>query len=855
MKEGRPFRKGPSFVWRKILFPVLVFLGLCVSGSVYGMSVFTIDDRLTCVFEQRKGTGVVAVQVWVKVGSRDESPKQAGITHFIEHLIFKGTEKVKANEMASRIESLGGSVNAFTSYDNTVYHIVVPSRAFQEGLELLVDAVYNPAFPEEEVEKENKVVLEEIKMGEDDPQRKLFKNLFALAYDGKPYGRPIIGYEETVKGIRREDIRQYYSAHYVPENMVLVITGDFEEGRAKAFLQKSLEKKRDQGEKPRGPSASRAKKNDKTPAILEKELREGYLAFSYPIPSITHKDIPALEVLGTILGDGESSRLQEELKHKRGMVPNIGVFFFCPKDGGQLVVYATFKGEDYAPIVEAVEREADKLLAAGPGDWELTKAKNMIEASYIYGRETAQGRARQIGNFMTLTGIPDFIDRYLKAVDSVTAADVKRVLRKYVAGKEKSLAVLLPKAASNPHTFRLKNGMTITINRNTASPSLAFRVGMTGGLKEEPKGKNGAFNLLAKMLMKGTKDKDAAAIAREIDLLAGSVAPYAGRNIFGLSGSFLSKDMAKAFTLLRELLVSSEFGEKSFKTAGEEVLSEIRQRDDDPISNTFRKFNEAIYGEHPYGKDPAGTEKDVEGISLPELKGFQEKYVGPGNLVLAISGDVDEKEVHELIARLFSDWKGKENVMRKTPAALPARRDVRITKDMMQAHLVFGFFGPGLVDEDRFQVEIMAAVLSGMGGRIHKILREEKPYAYALTFFNQMAYEVGAMGIYIGTDKKLVKEVRTIVRAEIERLNREGFTDKEVADAKSYIVGNHYIRKQGNGSIATDMCLDTIYGLKAGFYKEWPARINKVTKEQVNEAIRKYLNLDKMVQVTVGGAE
>ena len=209
------------------------------------MSQFTLDDRLNCVFEQRKGTGVVAVQIWVKVGSRDETLKQAGITHFIEHLIFKGTETVKANEMASRIESLGGSINAFTSYDNTVYHIVVPKQAFEEGLDLLVDAVYNPSFPEDEVVKENKVVLEEIKMGEDDPQRKLFKELFAIAYDGKPYGRPIIGYEETVKGIKREDIRQYFKSHYEPENMVIVIVGDFDEKAAKAFLKKSLEKKKD----------------------------------------------------------------------------------------------------------------------------------------------------------------------------------------------------------------------------------------------------------------------------------------------------------------------------------------------------------------------------------------------------------------------------------------------------------------------------------------------------------------------------------------------------------------------------------------------------------------------------------
>ncbi|MDR2017532.1 MAG: insulinase family protein [Syntrophobacterales bacterium] len=821
------------------------------------MSLFTVDDRLACVFEQRKGTGVVAVQIWVKAGSRNEAAEQAGITHFIEHLIFKGTEKVKANEMASRIESLGGSINAFTSYDNTVYHIVVPKQAFEEGLDLLVDAVYNPAFPEDEVEKENKVVLEEIKMGEDDPQRKLFQELFAIAYDGKPYGRPIIGYEETVKNISRDDIGQYFKTHYKPENMVAVIVGDFDEEAAKVFLKKSLQKKKDQVQTSPESDATASGKGGKKIAIIEKDVREGYLAISYPIPPVVHPDTPALEVLGAILGAGESSRLQEQLKNRQGIVPNVGTYFFSPRDGGLMVVYATFQGNDYGSIVNAVDKEIKRLLEENTGEWELTKARNMIEASYIYGAETVQGRARQIGNFMTMTGNADFIDRYLKAINKVTAADVKRVLEKYLTDQEKRLVALLPKNSSNPtnpNTFQLENGLTYTINRNTASPSLAFRIGFVGGLKEEPSGKNGVFNLISKMLLKGTRDKDVHAIAKEIDLLAGSISPYTGRNVFGLSGIFLSKDMKKALALLQEILVSSEFKEKEMKTAKEEIHSEIRQRDDDPISGVFRKFNETMYTGHPYGKDPIGTEEDVEGLTLAELKDFYGKYVSPENAVLAISGDMDEKELKGLVEQLFSGWKGKGHTLRKVIPELPSDRVVQVKKDMMQTHLVFGFYGPGLIDEDRYAVEVMAAVLSGMGGRIHKILREEKPYAYALTFFNQMVYEAGTMGIYIGTDGRHVKEVEDIVRAEIWRLRTEGFTDQEVSDAKRYITGNHYIRKQSNGSISTDMCLDAMYGMKAGFFKEWPSFIERVKKEDVDNAAKKYLDLDKMVQITYGAS-
>jgi zinc protease len=174
---------------------------------------------------------------------------------------------------------------------------------------------------------------------------------------------------------------------------------------------------------------------------------------------------------------------------------------------------------------------------------------------------------------------------------------------------------------------------------------------------------------------------------------------------------------------------------------------------------------------------------------------------------------------------------------------------------MMQSHLIFGFLGLSLTDSDRYAVEVMDAILSGMGGRIHKALREEHPYAYALTFFNQMAFDVGGMGIYIGTDRKLVKEVNSIARSEIEKILKEGFSEQEVQNARNYLIGNHYISMQSNSAIATSICLDTLYGLKPGFFKVWPKHIEKVMLDDVNRVARKYLALDKMVFVQVGGKE
>jgi zinc protease len=814
------------------------------------MNTISFDNGLQTIFEKREHAGVVAAQIWVKVGSKYEDEKIAGITHFIEHLIFKGTEKLEGNAFATRIESLGGTVNAFTSYDNTVYHIIIPKKSFEEGLGLLIESVEHPAFPADEIEKERKVILEEVKMGEDDPQRKLFNELFSVSYQGHPYGRPVIGFNETVKSITRADIVDYYKGHYTPDNMTVVIVGDFDETMTKEIIRKTLGERKgkiSQGLFLKGT----AQKKDDSIRVIERDVRENYLALSYPIPQLTHKDIPTLEVLGTILGDGESSRLIESLKRKKGIVTNVADYIFSPKENGLFVLYATFKAGEYEPIVREIDSELKKIWSGVISDWEMEKAKNMLKASYIYSDETVQGKARRIGNFQTMTGDPHFLDKFLKGVDRVTKADVKRAFEKYLSPKNRKTIFLRPKPKANPYTLELPNGLKCVVNKNKAAPSFSFRIGFVGGVKEEPEGKNGAFNLLSRMLLRGTRKKDASAIAREIDFLAGDISPYNGRNLFGVSGKFLSKDLKSALSLLKEVLTETVLKNEELTKVKEEVLSDIRQRDDDPVGYTFTRFNEVFYKGHPYSKDPMGAEKDVENTGINEVEALYKRFITPSHTVIAISGDVDEKEVFRLVKEYFSGWKGKSNVIAEKRALVIAQ-NVAIEKEIMQTHMIFGFLGPGFIDEDRYAAEVLDAVLSGMGGRIFKVLREENPYAYAATFFSQQAYEASAMGIYIGTDPEHARDVERLSRAEIENIVQKGLTDKEIEDGKNNLIGNHYIRTQSNGSIATSMCFDTMYGMKPGFFKEYPARIEKVTKDDVNRVARKYLTLDTMVEMSVG---
>ena len=331
------------------------------------LDVMRLPNGLKCILDRRKGSGVVAMQVWVKVGSRNEDDRVAGITHFIEHLIFKGTEGGEGYEIAPRIEALGGSINAFTSYDNTVYHIVMPRKSFETGLQLLADSVLRPAFPEEELEKEKKVVIEEIKMGEDDPQRKLFNELFSASYPDHPYGRPIIGYRESVLSIGRSHIVSYFREHYTPGRMAVVVVGDFEGERVRELLNRQLSGPA--GEEGRAAQGTQAawtgQDTESRVRIIEKEVAETYLALAYPIGPLVHPDTAALDVLGKILADGDSSRLQATLKHAQGLVTDAESYVFTPREDGLFVIVATFKGRDYERVSAALEAAARTRL--GPG--------------------------------------------------------------------------------------------------------------------------------------------------------------------------------------------------------------------------------------------------------------------------------------------------------------------------------------------------------------------------------------------------------------------------------------------------------------------------------------------------------
>ncbi|MFQ5354579.1 MAG: M16 family metallopeptidase, partial [Thermodesulfobacteriota bacterium] len=462
-----------------------------------------LPNGMVVLVQEAHNAPVAALQIFVRVGSADEDPERGGISHVFEHMLFKGTAKRKVGEMASLVESLGGNINAYTSFDNTVYHIVVPSRHFSTGLELLSDAVQNSAFDPDELDKELKVVLEEIRMNEDSPYRTLYKNIFAEAYKVHPYGRPVIGKSEVVEKFTREYILDVFKTFYRPENMVLVVTGDVS---TEAVIKEAAQVFKDfkKGSAIRSKRPAEPPQQDVRASVTKQDINETYIGMAFHIPAMKNDDTYAIDAASSILSGGVSSRLYKALKIDTHLVHSISAYSMSLKEPGLFMVTAGLDSKNVTKAIKRIVLEIKKLGIEGPDSEELQRAKVSIAADFIYSRQTMEGRAGDLGYNETTAGDYTYSEKYLAAIKALTQGEVKDIISKYFTVKNTSVAIVMPqkegsevsektirktvrqafreaeraakkiKKAPKTKKVTLENGMTLIVKNIPANPLVSF---------------------------------------------------------------------------------------------------------------------------------------------------------------------------------------------------------------------------------------------------------------------------------------------------------------------------------------------------------------------------------------------
>ncbi len=865
--------RSSRFAFRFFIILIILLLNASYALSRDLLHSFVLENGLKVILQEDRTTPVVALQIWVKTGSADEKDDEAGMCHFIEHMIFKGTERRKVGEMAREIESLGGSINAFTSYDHTVYHITIASRYGDIALDILSDAIQHSLFDPIEFEKEREVILEEIRMGEDDPGRRLFRQTMAAAYQHHPYGRPIIGYERTIKAITRDQMIHYFKRWYTPNRIVFIAVGDFN-------IEEMERKARDLFRNFKGPSENlpeRKKEPEQKDVRLTLNLgnwKETYLQMAVPIPSVTHEDTPALDVLEQILGSGETSRLFQKVKLEKGFVHSISASAYTPKDPGLFIIGATLPAENLGKAVEEILKEINRLIEEGVTAEELYRVRVNVESSLIYDRQTVQGQARKLGYYETTTGDVQFEREYIKRISLLQSGDLQRVGEKYFKPSRWTISLLGPdekadllqkvpirslieatgspivsvKPKKPPRTSKkiLNNGIRLIVKENRNQPLVSIHVSFLGGVRFEEEAQNGINHFMAVMMTKGTERQSSLQIAKKVERMAGTLSGFSGYNSFGLRFDFLSQHLEEAVSLLAEVIQYPSFDGEEMEKRRPSILASIRQQEDDLDRVVFKLFRKVLYEKHPYRMDPMGSLDSVRRITQKDLKEYYRRIAVPENMIITVVGDVEVHQVTSAIEKEFgkiprTQWIPPTSI--KEPP-LEKIRKTEIYREKEQAHFVIGFPGTTVLSKDRYALDVLDAALSGMGGRLFYELRDKQSLAYSLAFISNVNLDPGFLCVYMGTHPDKVETAIAAVLRELKKIREEGLTMEEVERAKRYLIGNFEIGLQTNGAQANQMSVDELLGLGYDHFQRYPGEIQRVTREEVHQLAQQYFNLE-----------
>ena len=849
-----------------------------------------LANGLTVLVKETPGTKVATVQLWVKAGSIYEEKHEAGITHLIEHMIFKGTPTRAPGEVAGAIEAVGGQINAYTSYEYTVYHATLSSRNWGDAMEVLTDAVLHSNFDAGELEREKKVVLEEIRMRKDRANVALFQELMAQAYTVHPYRLPISGTAESVTAISREDILRYMKNHYHPDNFTVVVVGDVRVQQVVDTVNTLMGGLPGSDAQPPIIPKEPAQKATRLFALSE-DVNQTQLALAFPGSAFKGQDAAILDVMTSILASGETSRLYTKLRNDKGLVYRIDGSAFTPRDPGLLEFTATLDADKLVPALEETLTEIFTLKHSKVSDEELDRAKRNLESDFIFNLERAEGQARVLGSFEFLTGDPRE-DKYLERVRAVSKEDIQRVAAFYLKGEQLTVGTIAPvgtalaldqaqlaktiaKAEATAklgqpasqvddafltgvHRFQLQNGIRLLVRENHDVPTVSIRAVLPGGLRSETESTNGGFAFISELVAKGTEQLSAEELAKKVANMAGSLGGFNGKNTFGIKGDFLSRFTNEGLTLVRDLLLTPAFAPAEAEKIRPELLSQLKNQEDSLPSLAFKEFNKRLFMGHPYGLNTVGDEAVIRNITVAELKQLYEEHARPEALVIAVAGDVDAEKVRDTVERLFSAWskpapakaQAGENAL---PPDVPFGPDVvSIVRDKQQVHIIIGFVGTTLNSEDRYGLEVLDTALSGQSGRLFTELRDRQSLAYSLSSFSLLGLDTGSFGIYIGTSPDKKDQAIKAVWQQLYRVMEEPLSEEELTKAKNVLISNYELGLQTRGNQALEMALNETYGLGQDFGNRYVHAIEQVDAATVLAMARKYIRPSNYVQVTVG---
>jgi len=808
----------------------------------------------------------VTVQIRVLSGLSNEGEYAgSGISHFLEHLLFKGTHVKTSEEIRREIKAMGGMINGSTGLDSAEYHITVPNENFEKTLSLLVDMVMDPVFAEEEIAAERDVILKEIKLRNDDPVARRMRLLFAQAYREHVYKYPIIGYEEMFKKLSREDLLRYHSAVYTPDRIVIGITGGVPPDRALEAAEKEF--KEYQRARPWPVDVSpEPRQVDESKSEFPADTTLGYLAMGFHTTSLYSPDLYAGDVLGILLGEGDDSRLYKRLVKEKQLLYTISSGNYTPRCPGLLAITGIGDPDRLEQAREEIFAVIEELKNGRIQDSEVERAKNLVLTDYFHSHERISSITSAMTSSQILTGDPAFFEKYVGKIKMVGIKEVEKIASKYLIRDNSTTVFLMPRgyqgevkpprarkrAEEEERSVTLGNGLRIAVKKRSRVPLVSITLAISGGLRAEDRNDNGISNLTAAALLKGTKKRGEEEIVPALEKMGGNISTFSGMNSIGISMDVLSGDLDAGLDIFEDVVKNAVFPEEEIEKQKKKIIASIKEQESDLFENGMFYFRRLLYGEHPYAMRIAGEVRTVDPISRREIMSFYRKRFVPENAVMTLVGEVDPGKTLDNLAKRFGSWKGKSSPIREEEVVpLEKMRQENIVMRKEQSLLLVGFQGVRVGDKRRYALSVMSSILSGSDGLLFHMLREEKGLVYASGAVSVLAVDPGYFVLYAATTKENIEKAKEAVLDALGRIAAGNITEEEIASSKNKLISRHAYSLETNSSISMTMALDELYGLGFRDYKRYPAEITALGRDDIVKCAGDILDLNRCAVVIV----
>jgi zinc protease len=836
-----------------------------------------LNNNLETLFIHSPGSTSASVQIWFRAGSALEKKEDKGIAHFLEHMFFKGTPKRPGAKIARDVESFGGEINAFTSFDYTCYYINSPTKKLKQTIEILLDMVSNPKFANEDIIPERGVVFEEYRRSVDNPSQYNFFEIQKNSFT-KGYSHPILGTEKNIKNFSRKQLIDFRNKYYNNSNAMLVVSGDIKK-------EQEITKVIESFKLPDGPKTNFTEfklKNKPSLNIHHKNVNQASITLCFEGAKYLSPESASEDLALNCLAYGDISPLYKKLITETSLANSTSGSTMFFNDGGIHFLKLMFPVDEYKKVIEAFLETIQECLDIGFSKSEVDRIRNQYVASKTYEKETIESFAFSLGHGFAQDGDIHCEDKFIEEIKKATPDDINQSLRD-IFSRNSHLNIQLPKDYKKVDAFKKKaahlqkqllkmslkkskevnykttqsnydpnvkvyevtKGVKLLYRYNPMSPTFVFHTYMKGGLAHENASNNGVYNLLARLMLQGHKEKDYDQLKLELETKSAYLNGFAGKNAYGITMHGLSEHFS---SLIQDYFLSLKeptIPENYLLLEKELIKRQLDIQKEDPVKQCFQQVNSIVFNKHPYAQEMTGSIESISKISRKKIISTHQERLNNAEMVFTYCGDKSFESVLKEIEPFISDLPArKENVKNNHTIKPLINKSIEIDFEREQTHIFIGKASYKNGTKEDLFLKMITSYLSGQSSDLFVDVRDRKGLCYAVQPLHHSALEAGYWGIYIGAGKDKVDQAIEAIFEIINKLRDKGLSKAEFNRIKKMIEGSNLLNIQTNDDYANFYSIPLLHGLGIDYQHKTYQKINDSKVEEFNKFLLKFLKDD-----------